>query len=163
MISKRMEKMLLNDVNTLIKPVDELAVIGANHTLDHALLLMTRNKYTLVPVIDNQSKMQGLISMAIIIDAIINIEDVEFDKLGDIQVHEVMNTKYPTVFENYDLENVLRLLVTNSFVSVVNEQGVLIGIITRQEILRGTNRILHNFETVYQVENKPRVKTKEHL
>lgn len=149
-----MEKMLLNDVNTLIKPVEELAVIGANHTLDHALLLMTRNKYTLVPVIDSQSRMQGLISMAIIIDAIINIEDVEFDKLGDIQVREVMNTEYPTVSETYDLENVLRLLVTNSFVSVIDEQGILIGIITRQEILRGTNRILHNFETEYQVENK---------
>lgn len=149
-----MEKMLLNDIGTLIKPVDELAVMNANHTLDHALLLMTRNKYTLVPVIDQHSKMQGLVSMAIIIEAIINIEDVEFDKLGDIRVCEIMQIEYPTVSEDYDLEQVIRLLVRHSFVSVIDEEGILVGIITRQEILRGTNRIIHNFESVYQVEDK---------
>lgn len=154
LISKRMEKMLLNDLDTLIKPVDELAVIGANHRLDHALLLMTRNKYSLVPVIDEKSKLQGLISMALIMEAIIDIEDVEFDKLGEIQVKEVMETDYPTVTIDYDLENVLRTLVNNAFISVVDEEGILLGIITRQEILRGTNRILHNFETIYNVTDK---------
>ena len=152
-----MEKMLLNDVNTLIKPADELAVIAANHSLDHALLLMTKNKYTLVPVIDKHSKLQGLISMALIIEAIMDIEDVYFDKLADITVEEVMEKDYPSVTENYDLEHVIRLLVNNAFVSVVDEEGVLLGIITRQEILRGTNRILHNFETVYQVGEKEKV------
>ncbi len=146
--------MLLNDLDTLIKPADELAVIGANHTLDHALLLMTRNKYSLVPVIDEKSKLQGLISLAIIMDAIIDIEDVEFDKLADIQVKEVMEKDYPSVTVDYELENVLRKLVNHAFVSVIDDEGILLGIITRQEILRGTNRILHNFETVYRVEDK---------
>lgn len=149
-----MEKMLLNDLDTLIKPADELAVIGGNHTLDHALLLMTRNKYSLVPVIDEKSKLLGLISLAIIMDAIIDIEDVEFDKLADIRVKEVMETDYPAVTVDYELENVLRKLVNHAFVSVVDDAGVLLGIITRQEILRGTNRILHNFETVYRVEDR---------
>lgn len=149
-----MEKMLLNGLDTLIKPADELAVIGANHTLDHALLLMTRNKYSLVPVIDEKSKLQGLISLALIIDAIIDIEDVEFDKLADIRVKDVMETDYPAVTVDYELENVLRKLVNKAFVSVIDDEGILLGIITRQEILRGTNRILHNFETVYQVEDK---------
>lgn len=146
--------MLLNDLDTLIKPADELAVIGANHTLDHALLLMTRNKYSLVPVINEKSELQGLISLALIMDAIIDIEDVKFDKLADIRVKEVMETDYPSVTVDYELENVLRKLVNNGFISVVDDEGVLLGIITRQEILRGTNRILHNFETVYQVEDK---------
>lgn len=149
-----MQKMLLNGVDTLVKPVDELAVIGANHTLDHALLLMTRNKYSLVPVINGKSKMQGLISMTIIIDAIIEIEDVQFDKLADIKVKDIMDTDYPSVSENFDLEKVLRMLVNKAFISVVNEEGILLGIVTRQEILRGTNRILHNFEKVYNVEEK---------
>lgn len=149
-----MEKMLLNGLDTLIKPADELAVIGAEHTLDHALLLMTRNRYSLVPVIDEKSKLKGLISLAIIMDAIIDIEDVEFDKLADIRVKEVMETNYPSVTVNYELENVLRKLVNNAFISVVDEEGILLGIITRQEILRGTNRILHNFEKVYHVEEK---------
>lgn len=149
-----MEKMLMNDLETLIKPVDELAVIGANHTLDHALLLLTRNKYSLVPVIDEKSRLKGLISLAIIMDAIIDIEDVEFDKLGDIRVKEIMDTEYPTVTVDYDLEFVLRELVNYGFISVIDDEGILLGIITRQEILRGTNRILHNFEKVYHVEDR---------
>lgn len=144
----------MNDLDTLIKPADELAVVGANHTLDHALLLMTRNKYSLVPVIDEKSKLQGLISLAIIMDAIMDIEDVKFDKLGDIRVKDVMETDYPTVTVDYDLENVLRKLVNNGFISVIDDEGILLGIITRQEILRGTNRILHNFEKVYHVEDR---------
>lgn len=153
-----MEKMLLNDVNTLIKPADELAVIGAKHNLDHALLLMTRNKYSLVPVINEKSKMQGLISMTIIIEAIIDIEDVQFDKLADIQVRDIMDTDYPSVSEDFELETVLRMLVNKAFVSVISDEGILLGIITRQEILRGTNRILHNFETVYKVEEREKEK-----
>lgn len=149
-----MEKMLLNDLDTLIKPADELAVIGANHTLDHALLLMTRNKYSLVPVINEKSELKGLISLALIMDAIIDIEDVEFDKLADIRVKEVMEKDYPSVTVDYDLESVLRTLVNHAFVSVIDDKGILLGIITRQEILRGTNRILHNFETVYRVEER---------
>lgn len=157
MISERMEKMLLNDVDTLIKPVEELAVIAANHNLDHALLLMTKNKYSLVPVLDKDSKLQGLISMALIIEAIMDIEDVYFDKLADIKVQEVMAPAYPVVEKDYDLEEVVRLLVRYPFVSVVDQKGVLLGIITRQEILRGTNRILHNFEQTYRVEEKEAV------
>lgn len=148
-----MEKMLLNDVDTLIKPVDELAVIATEHSLSHALLLMTKNKYTLVPVIDKDSKLQGLISMALIMEAIIDIEDVYFDELNSIKASEAMETEYPFVTTNYNLEVVIRLLVKHPFVSVVNDRGILLGIITRQEILRGTNRILHNFEQVYRVED----------
>lgn len=154
MISKRMEDMLLNGLDTLVKPADEVAVIGANNSLDHALLLMTSNKYSVVPVIDNQSRMKGLISMPLIIEAIMDIEDVQFDKLADIRVEEVMDIDYPVVMEDFELEDVLRTLIHHAFITVVDEEGVLIGIITRQEILAGTNRIVHNFEREYDVSDR---------
>lgn len=154
MISERMEKMLLNGLDTLVKPADEVAVVGANNTLDHALLLMTSNKYSVVPVIDEKSRMQGLISMPVIIEAIMDIEDVQFDKLGDIRVKDIMETDYPAVPENFELEDVLRILVDHAFISVLDDEDVLVGIITRQEILTGTNRIVHNFERVYEVRDR---------
>lgn len=154
MISERMEKMLLNGLDTLVKPADEVAVVGANNTLDHALLLMTSNKYSVVPVIDEKSRMQGLISMPVIIEAIMDIEDVQFDKLGDIRVKDIMETDYPAVPEDFELEDVLRILVDHAFISVLDDEDVLVGIITRQEILTGTNRIVHNFERVYEVRDR---------
>lgn len=154
MISKRMEKMLIEDIDSLVKPANEVAVVGTSNTLDHALLLMTSNKYSVVPVIDEKSRIKGLISMPIIIEAIIDIEDVRFDKLGDIRVEDIMNTDFPVVTMDFELEDVLRMLVHTAFISVVDVKGVLIGIITRQEILTGTNRIVHNFERVYDVKDR---------
>lgn len=154
MITKRMEKMLLNGLDTLVTPADEIAVVGSDNTLDHALLLMTANKYSVVPVINNKSHMKGLISMPLIIEAIMGIKDVEFDKLGEIKVNEVMTTDYPLVNEDFELEDVLRMLIQHAFINVVNEEGVLTGLITRQAILSGTNRIVHNFEKVYEVKDK---------
>lgn len=151
MISERMEKMLLNDVDSLIIPASEVAAVGVNNSLDHALLLMTTNKYSVVPVIDEKSRLKGLISMPLIMEAIIGIEDVRFDQLGDIKVESVMNTEYPIVTADYELEDVLRTLIHNAFISAVDEDGVLLGIITRQEMLTGLNRIVHNFEREYEV------------
>lgn len=154
MISKRMEKMLIEDMDLLIKPANEVAVVGTSNPLDHALLLMTTNKYSVVPVIDEKSKIKGLISMPIIIEAIMDIEDVRFDKLGDIKVEEIMDTDFPVVTMDFELEDILRMLVHTAFISVVDDEGVLIGIITRQEILTGTNRIVHNFEREYDVRDR---------
>lgn len=149
-----MEKMLIEDIDSLVKPANEVAVVGTSNTLDHALLLMTTNKYSVVPVIDEKSKIKGLISMPIIIEEIMDIEDVRFDKLGDIKVEEIMNTDFPVVTMDFELEDILRMLVHTAFISVVDNEGVLIGIITRQEILTGTNRIVHNFERVYEVKDR---------
>ena len=154
MISKRMEKMLIEDMDLLVKPANEVAVVGTSNPLDHALLLMTTNKYSVVPVIDEKSKIKGLISMPIIIEAIMDIEDVRFDKLGDIKVEEIMDTDFPVVTMDFELEDILRMLVHTAFISVVDDDEVLIGIITRQEILTGTNRIVHNFERVYDVKDR---------
>jgi predicted transcriptional regulator len=149
-----MEKMLIEDIDSLIKPANEVAVVGTSNTLDHALLLMTSNKYSVVPVIDEKSRIKGLISMPIIIEEIIDIEDVRFDKLGDIKVEDIMNTDFPVVTMDFELEDVLRMLVHSAFISVVDDDGVLLGIITRQEVLTGTNRIVHNFERVYDVKDR---------
>ncbi len=154
MISERMEKMLVENYATLVKPASEVAVVGTRNTLDHALLLMTSNKYSVVPVIDEKSRIKGMISMPLIMEAIIDIEDVHFNKLGDIRVEEIMDTNFPVVTMDFELEDVLRVLVHSAFISVVDEEGMLLGIITRQEILSGTNRIVHNFEKVYDVRDK---------
>jgi CBS-domain-containing membrane protein len=149
-----MEKMLIEDIDSLVKPANEVAVVGTSNTLDHALLLMTSNKYSVVPVIDEKSRIKGLISMPIIIEEIIDIEDVRFDKLGDIKVEDIMNTDFLVVTMDFELEDILRMLVHSAFISVVDDDGVLLGIITRQEVLTGTNRIVHNFERVYDVKDR---------
>lgn len=154
MIGEKIKKLLIDSERSLVKPAEEVAVVGLKNRLNHALLILTTDKYALVPVLDDESKMRGLISMPTIMHAIMDIEDVHFEHLGDIEVREVMDTDYPYVYEDFELEDVLRTLVNHAFITVVDKENYFKGIITRSEILKGTNRIAHEFEKIYDVKEK---------
>lgn len=157
MIGEKVKKLLIDSETTLVKPADQVAVVGVKNRLNHALLLLTTDKYAVVPVLDEESRMRGLISMPTIMQTIMDIEDVHFEKLGEIEVGEVMDRDYPYVLEDFELEDVLHMLVDNAFITVVDRDGYFKGIITRSEILKGTNRIAHEFEKKYIVKEKETV------
>jgi len=157
MISEKVKKLLIDSETSLVKPAEQVAVVGVKNRLDHALLLLTTDKYAVVPVLDDESKMRGLISMPTIMQTIMDIQNVHFEKLGEIEVGEVMDREYPYVLEDFELEDVLHMLVDNAFITVVDSRGYFKGIITRSEILKGTNRIAHEFEKRYIVKEKETV------
>lgn len=154
MIGKKIKNLLIENEKDLVKPADQVAVIGIKNRLDHALLILTSDKYSVVPVLNDESKMCGLVSMPCIMQAIMDIEDVHFEKLGEIEVGDIMDTDYPAVNENFELENVLNMLVESAFITVVDNDGIFKGIITRSEILKGTNRIAHEIERLYDIREK---------
>lgn len=154
MIGEKIKSLLIDKDNQLVKSADQVAVVGTKNRLNHALLILTTDKYSLVPVLDEKSRMQGLISMPSIMQAIMDIEDVHFEKLGEINVEDIMDKDYPFVYEDFELENVLHMLVNHAFITVIDEERTFKGIITRSEILKGTNRIAHEFERIYDVREK---------
>ncbi|ALV22911.1 CBS domain-containing protein [Carnobacterium sp. CS13] len=154
MIGKEMAKMLLENQESFLIPAERVAHIQMTNRLDHALLVLTKIGYNVIPVLDTEYKLRGLISMPMIIDAITGIENLNFDKLGDIRVEEVMQTDFPVIDNPYELEEVLHLLVRYSFVCVASDDGSFTGIVTRSEILKATNRIAHEFENKYEVKRK---------
>ena len=157
MISEKVKKLLIDSETSLVKPAEQVAVVGVKNRLDHALLLLTTDKYAVVPVLDDESKMRGLISMPTIMQTIMDIQNVHFEKLGEIEVGEVMDREYPYVLEDFELEDVLHMLVDNAFITVIDSRGYFKGIITRSELLKGTNRIAHEFEKRYIVKEKETV------
>lgn len=154
MIGEKIKSLLIDKDNQLVKSADQVAVVGTKNRLNHALLILTTDKYSLVPVLDEKSRMQGLISMPSIMQAIMDIEDVHFEKLGEINVEDIMDKDFPFVYEDFELENVLHMLVNHAFITVIDEEHTFKGIITRSEILKGTNRIAHEFERIYDVREK---------
>lgn len=154
MIGEKIKSLLIDKDNNLVKPAEEIAVVGTTNRLNHALLILTTDKYALVPVLDEKSRMQGLISMPLIMQAIMDIEDVHFEKLGEINVEEIMEKDFPYVYEDFELENVLHMLVDHAFITVIDQEQTFKGIITRSEILKGTNRIAHELERLYDVQEK---------
>lgn len=153
MIGRNIKNMLLNDDDFLL-PADRVANVQVMNHLDHALLVLTNVGYTVIPVLDQQSNLKGLISMPEIMKAITGLREIHYDQLSNLSVAEVMRTDFAKVEEDYELEDVLHLLVDNPFVCVTTKKGVFKGIITRKVMLKATNRLAHQFESYYEVKEK---------
>lgn len=52
------------------------------------------------------------------------------------------------------MEEILHLLVDQTFLAVVDEEGVFTGILTRREVMKAVNYLAHDLEKEYTVEKK---------
>jgi predicted transcriptional regulator len=110
--------------------------------LDHALLVLTKTGYSAIPVLDTSYKLHGLIGMTMIMDALLGLERIEFERLETMKVEEVMNRNIPRLQLDDSLLKALGLIVNHPFVCVENENGYFEGIFTRREILKQFNKQL---------------------
>jgi predicted transcriptional regulator len=141
-----MGKMLKNvslptNIEELMIPGNKVAIVQEGNSLEHALLVLTKSGYSAIPVLDRDYKLKGLISMSLILDSALGIESIEFDKLRERKVEEVMNKKVAWIKEDGSFFRGLELSINHPFLCVVNEEGVFVGILTRKSILA----VLHNY------------------
>lgn len=127
--------LLERDIKDLIIPAENVANVLMGNSLEHALLVLTKSGYSAIPVLDLQDRVHGLISTALILDAILGIERIEFEKLADRRVEEVMNTKVPRLKERDSFFRALEWSINNPFICIENEEGLFAGILTRKSIL----------------------------
>lgn len=144
MISLHSGENLENDIRNFMIPSERVAHVQIGNSLEHALLVLTKSGYTAIPVLDPHYKLHGLISTPIIMDSILGLERIEFEKLEKKRVEEVMNRKIPRVNINSSLKNSVALLIDNPFLCVENEDGYFEGIFTRRTILKQLNNYLRN-------------------
>ncbi len=144
MISLHSGENLENDIRSYMIPSERVAHVQIGNSLEHALLVLTKSGYTAIPVLDPHYKLHGLISTPIIMDSILGLERIEFEKLEEKRVEEVMNRKIPRVKIYSSLKNSVALLIDNPFLCVENEDGYFEGIFTRRTILKQLNNNLRN-------------------
>lgn len=119
----------------LMIPLERVAHVQSKNNLEHALLVLTKSGYSAIPVLDYHDKLHGLISTPLIMEAILGLERIEFEKLQSILVEEVMNKEIPRVSMNSSLNQYLKLLVDHPFLCIENEAGFFEGIVTRRVVL----------------------------
>ncbi|KRK45416.1 CBS domain-containing protein [Dellaglioa algida] len=158
MIAKSIEKMLSENQEHFLIPAEMVANVQENNFLDHALLVLTKVRYAKIPVLDNDYKFKGLLSLSMITETMLGLDELDVSKLHEIYVKDVMETDMPTIQDPYDIENVLHLLVDHPFLSVVSNDGSFTGIVTRRELMKSLNHIAHEFEKDYTVQA---IETKE--
>ena len=86
MISLHSGEFLENNIRDLMIPSERVAHVQIGNNLEHALLVLTKSGYTVIPVLDPHYILHGLISMPIIMDSILGLERIEFEKLEENKV-----------------------------------------------------------------------------
>ena len=133
MIGTAVKELLLEKQETFLVPAENVANVMCLNPLSHAALVLSQVRYSKIPVLDKVDKMFDLTS-------------VDFEKLNEFTVADVMEVNVPVIGESWDLEEVLHLLVDASFLPVVDDNQRFKGIITRKEILKAVNHMAHELE-----------------
>ncbi len=151
LIGPSTQALLLENQDNFLVPADNVATVMYQHSLDHALLVLTNVGYTKIPVLDKDDRFMGLIGLNDIVKKMVSLTSIDTDHLAGLTVADVMEIGVDTVGEDADLEDILHLLVNNSFLPMVDENRIFLGIITRKEILKCTNHLVHELERQYHL------------
>ena len=148
MFSLETDDLINASLKNLMIPADKVAHVQLGNNLEHALLVLTKTGYTAIPVLDSTFKLHGLIGMNLIMDNIFGLERIEFEKLENMKVEEVMNTDIPRLYIEDTLEKGLDLVVNHAFVCVQNNETVFEGIFTRRAILKQLKKCINQSKSM---------------
>ena len=153
MIAKEFEQFLLEQEETFLTPAENLAVLIDSHNADHAILLLSQMTYTRVPVVTDEKEFVGTIGLRDIL-AYQMEQGLSQAAMADTDIVHMTKKDVAVVSPDYTLTDVLHKLVDESFLPVVDKDGIFQGIITRKSILKAVNALLHDFSKEYEIRSK---------
>ena len=153
MIAQAFEDYLVKQEGAFLTPAANLAVLVDSHNVDHAILLLSQMTYSRVPVVTDQKKFVGTISLTDILSYQMQHEIPDEEFMTTDIVHMVKKDDL-TVGPDFTLTEVLHKLVDESFLPVVDQDNTFQGIITRKSILKAVNALLHSFANEYEIHPK---------
>ncbi len=127
--------LLQNKIKELIIPASKVAHVQLGNSLEHALLVLIKSRYSAVPVLDSAYKIQGQISKTMILESILGLERIEYEQLDGRFVEEVMDSNIPHMSEDDYFLKALELSINHPYVCIEDANGVFVGILTRRSIL----------------------------
>ena len=122
---------------------EKVAHVQLGNNAEHALLVLTKTGYSSIPVLDVKYRLQGLISSQQITDEILGLEHIEYERLPDLKVDEIMKKDIAVIHVNEKFQRGLDLLVDNPYLCVVDDEKTFLGILTRRVILKQMKKYLY--------------------
>ncbi|MEG0383622.1 cyclic-di-AMP-binding protein CbpB [Solibacillus cecembensis] len=143
MISINNRALLDMPISEFIISSEKVAHVQSGNSAEHALLVLTKTGYSSIPVLDMKYRLQGLLSTKMITEAILGLERIEYEKLSDIRVDEVMDPKVTYLKLSDTFQRALDLVINHAFLCVVDEDGTFVGIMTRRIILKQLKKYIY--------------------
>ncbi|WDF83406.1 CBS domain-containing protein [Lacticaseibacillus pabuli] len=152
MIDSAISDMLLENKEHFLIPASSVATVQEDNSLMHAFLVLNKVRYSKIPVLRGDDELVGLLSMPMITNEMLGMEDLDTDVLDKKCVGDVMEKNVPAIENPYDVEEVMHLLVDNPFLPVVADHNEFTGIVTRKEWMKSFNFLVHNIDKQYKLE-----------
>jgi predicted transcriptional regulator len=134
--------LLETEIRQLMIAQEDVACVQLDNSLEHALLVLIKSGYSSIPVLDPASRVQGVISKTVILDSILGLERIEFERLSERTVADVLVTKVPAIKASETFFRSLELSINQPFLCVEDDNGLFLGILTRKSILALVYRYL---------------------
>ena len=142
MIAPEFERFILEHKDTFLTEADKLAVLIDTHNINHAKLLLSQISYSRIPVLTEDNHFVGTISLQEI--AHYQYANELSDDQLEVDIATIVKKDGEVVHEDAELADILRKLIDESFLPVVDDKGGFQGIITRKSILKTLNTLLHS-------------------
>lgn len=136
MISVTSRDFLDMQIEEFIISSEKVAHVQMGNSAEHALLVLTKTGYSSIPVLDTKYRLKGLISTQMITDAILGLDHIEYERLPDLKVDELMQSPVPSIHISEKFKKGLDLLINHPFLCVVDDEETFVGILTRRVVLK---------------------------
>ena len=154
MLIQPVEDLLSRNADHYLIPADVVANVQTDNNLYHAFLVLTKVKYSKIPVLDHGGHFEGLVSLPLITEQMLGFDQLNTEILLQKRVCDVMETQVKTVHDVDDVEETLHLMIDNPFVPVVDEQQIFQEIVTRREFMKSFNFLTHEIGKQYDMIEK---------
>ncbi|MBE1553634.1 cyclic-di-AMP-binding protein CbpB [Sporosarcina limicola] len=144
MISVNNKEFLFTPIVEYIISSEKVAHVQIGNNAEHALLVLTKTGYSAIPVLDSKYHLQGLLSMRMITDSILGLDHIEYERLGELKVDEIMQTDIPFIKTTDRFQKGLDLLINHPFLCVTEEDGTFAGILTRRVMLKQFKKYIYS-------------------
>jgi len=111
------------------------AAVKTGTELTAVVDILLQHKFTGLPVVDDHNKVVGFVSEQ---DCLRKLLISSYHCEGSLVVEEFMHSQPLTVHEDDSAVNVAELMVTQKpkIYPVVDDKGILVGLLTREQVLR---------------------------
>ena len=154
MLIQPVADLLSRNADHYLIPADMVANVQTDNNLYHAFLVLTKIKYSKIPVLDHSGHFEGLVSLPLITEQMLGFDQLNTEVLLQQRVQDVMETQVKTVHDVDDVEATLHLMIDNPFVPVVDDDNLFEGIVTRREFMKSFNFLTHEIGKQYDMMEK---------
>lgn len=119
-----------------LTPKNEVVCEYTDATMRQVMEKMEYHGYTAIPLLNKQGKYVGTLTEGDLLWNLKNTPNLNFLNTQSVRVDDIeRRVNHKSVLISEDMKSLIKLAVGQNFVSVVDDDGVFIGIIKRSDII----------------------------